>query len=217
MKVKKTAWLLMAPLRAVRQRSQWCFLPLLSALFPVFTFFYTTGWRLVHLPSLKQSYENLFVFPANNPFTIGCNFHTRPGFPSSVLELWLLIWPVNRCGRGILDSTFIGFCPIDCQVSLLRKHHHNVLPLNSHTFLFLHWSIPFDRWLVLYLRPDDSVCGGGRGRRQWHRSEGHLGVGDWPPYLLTVSWEAVLQSLPKNVWKCYSASMQNRIPTSWEG
>lgn len=140
MKIKKTAWLLMAPVRGVRQRSQWCFLPLcpsdccqlcfLSLLF----FFYSAGWRLVHLPSLKQSYENLFVFPANNPFTIGCNFHTRPGFQSSVLELWLLIWPVNWCGRCILDSTFIGFCPIDHQVSLLRKHHHSVLPLNSHTF-----------------------------------------------------------------------------------
>lgn len=135
--VKKTAWLLMSPLRAVCQCSQWCFLPLLSALFPVFTFFlYSAEWRLVHLPSLKQSYENLFVFPANNPFTIGCNFHTRPGFQSSVLELWLLIWPVNRCSCGILDSTFIGFCPIDCQVSILRKHHHNVLPLNSHTSFF---------------------------------------------------------------------------------
>lgn len=28
MKIKKTAWLLMAPVRGVRQRSQWCFLPL---------------------------------------------------------------------------------------------------------------------------------------------------------------------------------------------
>lgn len=120
------------------------------------------------------------VFPVNNLMAICFYFALiRWGFNPSVLDLWLLIWSLDQCGYCILDSTFIGFCPVDCHV------FDRGVEASSQCFAiefpyFLDWSIPFDRWLVctcdLMIASVEEAAGW---RPAWGRHtemQGHFGI-----------------------------------------
>lgn len=145
-------------------------------------------------------------------------------FWSSVLELWLLIWPLNQCGHCILDSTFIGFGPIGCQVFDRSEETSSQCIAIEFPYL-LHRPIPFDTWLVVHLWPDDNVwCWGGRqvwGQCHWVRRS----FRGWRPpatfidNILGSDYRYHSLITTRNIWKCdfplmqWSVVSQDHLPS----
>lgn len=91
--------------------------------------------------------ETPAFFPVNKSDGNLFLLHTHSAFKASFLDLWLLISSLDQCGYHILDSTFIGFHPIDCTVFDCSAEPIITMPCHwipMHSAL----SVSNDRWLV---------------------------------------------------------------------
>lgn len=166
------------------QSSLCCYLPLRWSSFP---------GSLKGFPSPKQLCEVVFFFLSNNMFAM-CFIFTPPAFRSPALDLWLLFWSLNQCSRCILDSTFIGFCPMTFRGFFFskeeRKRDFNTPLLNIHALCTCQSQLTGD-WLyscdLMIVSVKDVEDGGWfEGSGIW--SKGHYGIAVCPPHLLIISW-----------------------------
>lgn len=102
-----------------------------------------TVWIDVSIFHHQSNHTKSFVSLVNNPMAICfCITHILVLIPLS-LTSYLTSEPVRPF---LLDSTFIGFCSIDCQVFDRSVDVSSQCTTIEFLFLF-HWSIPFDGWL----------------------------------------------------------------------
>lgn len=160
-----------------------CYLPLQWSSFP---------GSLKGFPSPKQLCEVVFFFLSNNMFAM-CFIFTPPAFRSPALDLWLLFWPLNQCSRCILDSTFIGFCPVTFRVFFFfRKKRENVISTLRY-WISMHYAHVNRNWRMIGLCSCDlmivsvkDVEDGGWFEGSGIRSKGHYGIAVCAPHLLII-------------------------------
>lgn len=190
-----TTYLLIAPLRAMRQSSQWHFCP------PWFFFFFMRQYEGFSIFHHQSNHTKMFFFPSHNIFAIcfsltpvqvlilclrSLTSYLTPE-PVAPLYPWLnLYWILTNWLSSFWEEA--------------RKQHCNALPLNSHILCTGRFKLTGD-WLCtcdLMIVSVKEVVDGGRDEGGAIGSEGHLGVGDCLPCLLTISQQVILAiSLPK--------------------